>query len=100
MNIFALLEVVAHCARSMAATRSMNDSSPSNHKLREAAVAYRTSADAGDLELPIGREFISLRPRLTPDQYVAGCEERLKGPLTQLVSPPDDPLLPQPEFCL
>ena len=84
----------------MAAKISMNDSSPSNHELREAAVAYRAGGDTGDLELPVGREFISMPPRLTPDQYVARCEECLKEPLTRLVSPPDDPLLPQSEFVL
>jgi len=78
----------------------MNDSSPSNHELQEAAVAYRTNTDGGDLELPNNREFISLPPKLTPDQYVAWCEEHLREPLTRLVSPPEDPLLPRPEFVL
>lgn len=78
----------------------MNESSPSNHELREAAVAYRTAADAGDLELPVDREFLSMPPRLTPGQYVAWCEECLKEPLVQLVSPPDVPLAPRPEFDL
>ena len=76
----------------------MNDSSPFNHELRESAVAYRAGADASGLELPIDREFISLPPRLTPDQYVAWCEERLREPFTRLVSPPEDPLLPRQEF--
>jgi hypothetical protein len=78
----------------------MNDSSPSNHELREAAVAYRTTADAGSLELPVDREFVSMPPRLTPDQYVAWCEECLKEPLAQLVSTPVDSPVARPEFAL
>ena len=78
----------------------MSECSPSNHELREAAVAYRAGADAAGLELPVDREFISVPPRLTPDQYVAWCEERLREPLTQLVSPPEAPLLSRPEFVL
>lgn len=78
----------------------MDDSSPSNHELHEAAAAYRTETDGGDLQLPINREFISLPPKLTPDQYVAWCEERLREPLTRLVSPAEEPLLPRAEFVL
>lgn len=78
----------------------MNDSSPSNHELREAAVAYGTRADAGDLEFPVDREFASTPPKLTPDQYVAWCEERLREPFTQLVSPPNEPPQLRKDFAL
>ena len=78
----------------------MKDSSPFNPELREATDGYRTDAHAGDLELPIGREFVSMPPRLTPDQYVFWCEELLKEPVTRLVSPPPDPLVPRSEFSL
>jgi hypothetical protein len=71
-----------------------------NHELHQTAVAYRTDTDRGDLELPVNPEFVSLPPKLTPDQYVAWCEEHLRQPLTRLVSPPEDPLLPRPEFDL
>ena len=76
----------------------MSESSPSNSELRESAAVFRVSSGADDLELPINREFLSLPPKLSPDQYVAWCEEGLRKPLTRLVSPPEDSLLPGEVF--
>jgi hypothetical protein len=78
----------------------MNGSSPSNPELRETAAAYRTNGNAGDLEFPVAREFVSTPPRLTPDQYVVWCEERLREPLAQLVSAPAEPFQMRKEFVL
>jgi hypothetical protein len=56
----------------------MNESSPSNNELHEAAVAYRVEVDDELLELPVNRDFNSPPPRLTPTEYVAWCEDYVK----------------------
>ena len=53
----------------------MNESSPSNPELREAAVAYRADVDTADLEFPIAPDFNPRPPQLSPNAYVAWCEE-------------------------
>jgi hypothetical protein len=62
--------------------------------------AYRVNDDTDRLELPIDRDFLSLPPKLTPGQYVAWCEERIKNPISTLVSIPEEPVLPRTVFDL
>jgi hypothetical protein len=53
----------------------MNESSPSNPELREAAAACGAEPGAADLEFPIAPDFDSRPPQLSPNAYVAWCEE-------------------------
>ena len=61
----------------MAVPRFMNESSPSNSELREAAFAYRLRVSDDALEFPVAPDFDSRPPQLSSADFVAWCEEML-----------------------